>query len=65
MRDIKRIKPLLALIEEVWNEVPDWRLGQLLVNVSRLDDPFYFEDDVLEEKLKAMLTQIRKDKEQV
>ena len=29
MRDKNRIKPFLERLEKVWNEVPDWRFGQV------------------------------------
>ncbi len=32
MRDKKRIKRIANLLEKVWSEFPDHRLGQLLVN---------------------------------
>lgn len=44
MRDPKRIKPFLKEFEKLWNEVPDWRFGQLVVNLLGTD-PFYIEDD--------------------
>ena len=55
MRDPKRIKRVLKLIEKFWDKVPDWRLGQLLVNVSKHNDPFYYEDDELEKELKRIM----------
>lgn len=47
MRDKNRIKPFLERLEKVWNEVPDWRFGQLVCNVlnSIPKDLFYVEDD--------------------
>lgn len=46
-RDKKRIKPFLERLEKVWNSVPNWRFGQLIVNVfSTINaDPFFPEDD--------------------
>lgn len=46
MRDSRRIKPFLERLEKVWNEVPDWRFGQLMSNVlnSMPEDPFFTED---------------------
>lgn len=32
MRDPKRIKRILQLVEELWNRHPDQRFGQLLEN---------------------------------
>ena len=47
MRDINRIDPFLERLGKVWKKVPDWRFGQLMVNVfGSLDqDPFSPEDD--------------------
>lgn len=47
MRDKDRIKPFLDRLGKVWEQVPDWRFGQLMYNVlnSSLTDPFYIEDD--------------------
>ena len=51
MRDPKRIKPMLKLIEEIWLRYPDLRLMQLLGNALGPGDPYYREDN----KLKANL----------
>lgn len=52
MRDIGRIDKVLKEVGEVWKQVPDLRLGQLLLNV--LQDPalYYVEDDQLVLRLK-------------
>ena len=34
MRDPNRIKPFLEEIEKLWFENPDWRFGQLVINVT-------------------------------
>ena len=52
MRDPKRIKPLLKLIEEMWKKYPDLRLTQLMSVAANKygwkgNDLFYFEDDNL------------------
>jgi hypothetical protein len=44
VRDPNRIDPILQKLRDVWLANPDWRLGQLVVNVSGLADPFYVED---------------------
>lgn len=46
MRDPERIDAILAAVGDLWRVFPDWRLGQLIVNVT-CSDPFYVEDDVL------------------
>ena len=57
MRDPKRIKTILGLIRRIWEEYPDLRLGQLIVNTIPPGhdnvDLYYLEDEKLVEKLKA------------
>ena len=58
MRDPNRIPRVLELLEKVWKEFPDWRLGQLIENIARelgWNDAFYMEDDVLQEELRKRL----------
>lgn len=58
MRDPNRIPRVLDLLEKVWAEVPDWRLGQLIENIARelgWNDAFYMEDDVLQKELRKRL----------
>ena len=48
MRDPNRIKPFLETIEKCWEQVPDWRFGQLVENLKRrldIKDLFYIEDE--------------------
>ena len=50
MRDPNRIYPFLAKLGEYWSAVPDWRFGQLIMNVFESDEasgthPFYIEDN--------------------
>jgi hypothetical protein len=63
MRDKSRIPKLLTLLNEVWTENPDLRLGQLIVNAVRPSAPapqiFSLEDDKMEDKLKELLQLIR------
>ena len=52
MRDPKRIKRILQLVEIVWEDNPDWRLCQLIINALQINsDPFYIEDEEIEKKL--------------
>lgn len=46
MRDLKRIDEVLNTVKTVWEQYPDMRFGQLVVNVLGVD-PFYIEDDVI------------------
>jgi len=38
MRSNKRIKPFLKWLESKWNESPDQRFGQLLINLGLVED---------------------------
>jgi len=64
MRDINRIPKFLKTLESYWTLVPDWRFGQFMVNfLSSLDrDPFFYEDDELEKKLKEYFDKLKGDK---
>jgi len=52
MRDSKRIKPMLKLLEATWKKHPDLRLGQLMelcYGESGSTAPlFYVEDNILQ-----------------
>lgn len=52
MRDYKRIAKICNLLQSVWQELSDERLGQLLCNLVEERDIFYVEDDVLFRLLK-------------
>jgi hypothetical protein len=48
MRDLNRIEAYCKWLAEVWKELPDWRLGQLMVNfIDCKGGPlaFYMEDE--------------------
>jgi uncharacterized protein YihD (DUF1040 family) len=50
MRNPERIDAVIEAVRKEWKQVPDWRLGQLIVNISRAAgkmDPFFLEDDLL------------------
>ena len=53
MRDPNRIPEFMDELERAWCQVPDWRFGQLIVNVLGID-PFYIEDDKALDAFKAM-----------
>lgn len=54
MRDPARIDRILELVEKLWHDSPDLRLTQLIMNVLYMSsDPYYVEDDRLEEALKS------------
>lgn len=46
MRNPDRIDPFLKELGEYWKKVPDWRFGQLIVNVLGVSakDPFFLEE---------------------
>lgn len=53
MRDPKRIKKFCDRLAKVWENVPDWRFGQLICNAlgEMGKDPFFPEDDEMIEYL--------------
>jgi len=55
MRDPERIERILALVRKVWYDGPDLRLTQIIMNALVMSsDPYYVEDDKLEEALKLL-----------
>ena len=62
MRDINRIDKFCAELVKYWKQVPDWRFGQLIVNVlgTCKRDPFFYEE---EEMLKIFEDFFKKDGE--
>ena len=62
MKDPNRIEPILALIREVWYNVPDLRLTQLIMNALKMsEDPYYVEDEKLKKALKKYKDVIRRE----
>ena len=56
MRDPNRIDMIIEAVRNEWKKVPDWRLGQLISNISRAagqPDPFFMEDDRLIKVIKG------------
>ena len=53
MRDPKRIRKFCDRLAAVWEQLPDWRFGQLMVNAlgEMGRDPFFPEDDEMIEYL--------------
>lgn len=47
MRNPNRINLIIDKLRELWIEHPDWRLCQLISNVTGMHDPFYCEDNQL------------------
>jgi uncharacterized protein YihD (DUF1040 family) len=53
MRDPERINRIIERIRAIWLTQPDTRLTQLIMNALNMNsDPYYVEDDLLEERLK-------------
>lgn len=57
MRNPDRIPEVIKELEEFWKHNPDWRLGQVISNLSyeltANNDPFFIEDNQLLELLKT------------
>jgi len=49
----------LSILQTVWMELPELRLGQLIENACFGVDPFYIEDEKLETKLMEYLSRIQ------
>lgn len=56
MRDPERIDPFLEKFAELWKKVPDWRFGQLIMNLTRTPtgfaDPWDWEESDWEEAIR-------------
>lgn len=65
MRDKNRIKPTLEKLEKLWLSNPDFRLGQLIMNIIKPEEPnakiFYIEDDEFLKKLDKLEKQLSKN----
>lgn len=66
MRDIERIKPLIERLEKLWLENPDFRLGQLIMGITRTGETnpklFNMEDDEFLKKLNDLENQLEENK---
>lgn len=66
MRDPNRIKPFCDTLAELWESVPDWRFGQLMLNMFSDFEPktgrdvFYTEDDEMLKYFKDWMASILK-----
>ncbi|MCX7168600.1 MAG: hypothetical protein NTV11_20330 [Rhodocyclales bacterium] len=64
IRDPKRIEIILGAIRKTWEQDPDLRLGQLLLNAiqpeERCPAVYYVEDDVMLERLTQYDLLVRK-----
>jgi hypothetical protein len=64
VRDPARIDRLLGLLRQIWTQVPEWRLGQIICNAVEPKEPsseiFYTEDERLEKLLARMSSGLAK-----
>lgn len=70
MRDLSRVDRILRKLREYWQANPDYRLGQIIVNMTvRAVDVhadagsrtiFFTEDDRIEAQLDTVLTEIQR-----
>lgn len=63
MRNPERINILLDCVEEKWNQVPDWRFGQLIKNVTAGHDLLYLSDERFFELLIAYFSNPKESEE--
>jgi len=62
MRDPKRIKRITEKLDKIWSRFPDWRLGQMLINISSSKwlDLYCMEDEELEKFMDDLGYNIKK-----
>ena len=54
MKDLKRIKRILKLLEKIWTKHPELRFGQLIENFFVSGDLYYTGDKKLEKILRKV-----------
>ena len=59
MRNAGRIKIICEKLERVWQQLPDWRLSQLMINVLSSQDCFYLEDDEFIDYINKYIKEIK------
>ena len=63
-RDVNRIQPFCDRLAKAWEKLPDWRFGQLMVNLMRDyeaehgHDIFYLEEDEMIREIEAYCERI-------
>ena len=56
MRNPNRIPEFCNKLSDIWSKIPDWRFGQLMINLfNTIGDPFYLEDDKLIQKIEEIV----------
>ena len=60
MRDVNRIYDILVQFQDLWEQYPDQRFGQIISNyiVNDNEDIFYIEDDEISQRLTDQLSLI-------
>ena len=60
MRDSKRIRSFCNRLAAAWEQLPDWRFGQLIINaLSEMGkDPFFPEEDEMIEFIEGYVKRI-------
>ena len=60
MRDVNRIYDILVKFQDLWEQYPDQRVGQIISNylVNDKENIFYIEDDELSQRLTDQLSLI-------
>ena len=56
MRDTNRIYKFCNELARLWSQVPDWRFGQLITNITndmQSTEFFYIEDDEMMKVIKS------------
>ena len=65
MRDPKRIKPLLEKLENIWTKNPDFRLGQLIMVITKTGEHnpklFNMEEEEFERKIEELENLLKKN----
>jgi uncharacterized protein YihD (DUF1040 family) len=58
VRNPERIRPIISMLEKLWNHNPDMRLGQLISNLCHPAEPFYIDDETLRMAIKDQLNDL-------
>ena len=61
MRNINRIDAICKQLAQLWKELPDWRLSQLMSNILVSKDCFYMEDDEFIEYIKKYIEKLKEE----
>lgn len=63
MRDPDRITEVIWLIRQIWEQEPDLRLCQLILNISKSqgEDLYYLEDEELINRLRSTYGHLLED----